>query len=84
MIADTFICSPTLGIWFDTNAAMTLPGRIKNKKDRESGQFDAISIILHGKERKMRQIYMGDDEFGTNVILTRYDIRLRKADSYRI
>ena len=81
IIADTYICSPTLGLWFDTDAARATLSMIKDKKDRESGQFDAISVILHGKERKMRQLYMTEDEEGTNVIASKFWIGLRKAEA---
>jgi len=80
MIADTFICSPTLGIWFDTDAVKSTACNILDKEDRESGQYDSISIKVHGKERKMRQLYMNETEEGTNVIASRFVIRLRKAE----
>ena len=80
IIADTIFCSPTFGLYFDTDAIKTTPKKIKDKKDRESGQYEAISIDVRGKERKMRQIYMSKSEEGTNIIANRFDIGLRKAD----
>ena len=79
VVADTIICSPTLGLWFDTDAKLSTV-MIKNKKDRESGQFDSISIDVRGEERKMRQMYMSEKEEGTNVIASKFLINLRKAD----
>ena len=62
------------------DAGQTAPGYIKDKKDRESGQFEAISITVRGKERKMRRVYFTKDEGRITKNLTTFQLQLRKAD----
>ena len=78
------LCSPTLGIWYNTNALKADPaGAIKDAVARESGLYHGITINVDGKERIMKEIYMTKYESQPDSPLTTYKLKLQKSEAAR-
>ena len=77
-VEGSFLCSPTLGIWFNTDAYRAGPASgIKDAAVRGSGRYHAITICVNGKERLMKEIYL--TRKSESEQLTTYQIELPKS-----
>ena len=76
-LKSSLLCSPTLGIWFNTDAGKAEPsGAINNIAARESGRYHGITINVNDEERIMREIYLTKD---SSQPLTTYQFELPKS-----
>ena len=54
------LVSTVFAIFFNTNTDAKNRGgeaKIKNKKDRESGQYTSAAVVINGQERVVKQLY---------------------------
>jgi len=58
------LVSTVFAIFFNTNTDTSYRGgetNIKNKKDKDSGQYLPAAVVINGQERAVRQLYATDN-----------------------
>mmetsp|Transcript_26604 Transcript_26604/g.48920 ORF Transcript_26604/g.48920 Transcript_26604/m.48920 type:complete len:117 (+) Transcript_26604:94-444(+) len=70
------LCSPSFGLYFDTNATVQSATNSKEIGAEESGYYDGILVRIQDKDRIMRRISIGTDK-QSSVILSGYPLAMR-------
>ena len=70
------IAIPSLGMFFDTNAAKDSSSIIKLSKDRDSGEYATSPIVVKGSNQLVRKIYPSGEEIGNTTKFMNYAIQL--------
>ena len=70
------IAIPSLGMYFDTNAARDGSACIKLAEDRDSGEYATSPIVVEGSNRLARKMYPSVDETGGTIKCIRHKIVL--------
>ena len=70
------IAIPSLGMYFNTNAARDGSSKIKLAADRESGEYATSPISVNGSNRLSRKLYPSVEEKGRKIKYKQYSIFL--------